>query len=269
MAWYSLTDDSKSEEIKGIANQMHGQMGQLAMDMDARYDKLSEETLKPFEEEAATLRRKRGFRDPLAEFAMQSGLRAQQQGVSAKAAQTTGLKGAGAFAQGSMAMQAAASGYQMETSRRAQEAQRNSAALGSILSQQGQIRGNMGMSQLQAVGGIRSQQVMGHAQMMSQAAQMADQPTFFGGAMQGVIQAGATAAFGAMSDRRLKKNINHVGVSANGHNVYEFEYKAGSGKRFRGVMADEVPFAAFATDSGYAAVDYKHPNLDVAFEEVD
>lgn len=266
MAWYSLTDDSKSEEMKGVANQMRGQMGELARDMEAGYDKLSEETLKPFEDEAATLRRKRGFRDPLAEFAMQSGLRAQQQGASAKAAQATGLRGAGAFAQGQIAQQAAVQGYQMETSRRAQEAQRNSAALSSILSQKGQIQGNMGMAQLQAVGGIRSQQVMGHAQMMSQAAQMADQPTFFGGAMQGVIQAGATALFA--SDRRLKKNIEHVGVSANGHNVYEFEYKVGSGKRFRGVMADEVPFAAFATDSGYAAVDYNHPNLDVAFEEV-
>lgn len=267
MAWYSLTDDNKSEEMKGVAAGMKGDMAALVRETEAGYDKLSEETLKLFEDEAATLRRKRGFRDPLAEFAMQSGLRAQQQGASAKVAQTTGLRGAGAFAQGQIAQQAAVQGSQMETSRRAQEAQRNSAALASILGQQGQIRGNMGMAQLQAVSGLQSQGIMGHAQMMSQAAQMADQPTFFGGAMQGVIQAGATALFA--SDRRLKKNIEHVGVSGNGHNVYEFEYKAGSGKRFRGVMADEVPFAAFATDSGYAAVDYNHPNLDVVFEEVD
>ena len=265
MGW--LTDDSASNDMKRAAADMQRKMGVMIEDTKLGYDKLTEEALKPFEEEEATLKRKRGFRDPMAEFAMQSGLRAQQQGSAAKAAQATGLKGAGAFAQGGLAMQAATQGYQMETSRRANEAQRNSAALSNILSQQGQIRGNMGMAQMQAVSGLQSQQIMGHAQMMSQAAQMADQPTFMSGVYSGIIQAGTEAAMAA-SDRRLKKNIERVGVSRNGHNVYEFEYKAVKGRRFRGVMADEVAFASVLMSSGYLGVDYNHPRIDVAFEEI-
>jgi hypothetical protein len=80
---------------------------------------------------------------------------------------------------------------------RAQEAQRNSAALRQILGQQGQIRGNMGMAQLQARSGLQSQAIMGHAQMMAQAAQMADQPTFLSGLLGGVASGIAGGMFGA------------------------------------------------------------------------
>ncbi len=251
--------------MEAQAHQMYGRMGALAEETRAGYETLMEDTLQPFEQEAATLRRKRGFRDPLAEFALASGLRQQQQGQVAKAQQRTGLRGAGAFQASQQQLQAAAQGYQMETSRRAQEAQRNSQALMNILSQQGQIRGNMGMAQMQAVSGIQSQQIMGHAQMMSEAAQMADQVTFLGGLTQGAV----AAAAGAMaSDRRLKKNIEQVGVSSNGHNVYEFEYKTIKGRRFRGVMADEVPFAVTPMPSGYLSVNYNHPDIDVVFEEL-
>ena len=102
-----------------------------------------------------------------------------------------------AFQASQSQLQAAAQGYQMETSRRAQEAQRNSQALMQILSQQGQIRGNMGMAQLQAVSGLQSQQVMGHAQMMAEAAKMADQPTFAAGLLGGVASSMAGGMFGA------------------------------------------------------------------------
>ena len=185
------------ENMEGIANNMYGQMGGVVDETRSGYDQLMQETVKPFEEEAATLRKKRGFRDPMAEFALQSGLRAQQQGATSKAAQATGLRGSGAFAAAQSSMAAAAQGYQMETSRRAQEAQRNTAALQQILSQQGQIRGNMGMAQMQAVSGLQSQQVMGHAQMMSQAAQMADQPTFMSGLLGGIASGAAGGMFGA------------------------------------------------------------------------
>ena len=180
-------DDSARLGMQRSANQMYDRMGNLIDQTREGYETLMADALKPFEEEAAELKKKRGFRDPLAEFAQQSGLRAQQQGASAKAAQATGLRGAGAFAQAQIAEKASAEGYRMETSRRAIEAQRNSDALRQILGQQGQIRGNMGMAQMQAVSGLQSQQIMGHAQMMSQAAQMQNQPNFLTGLLGGVV----------------------------------------------------------------------------------
>tara|TARA_R100000458_G_C8278435_1_gene254557 strand:- start:12598 stop:13230 length:633 start_codon:yes stop_codon:yes gene_type:complete len=191
-----LKDNSMRLRMEGIANRMRSEMGGVIEDTRAGYDTLMQETLDPLEQEAATLRRKRGFRDPLAEFAMQSGLRSQQQGAVTKAQQRAGLRGASAFAGAQSQLQAAAQGYQMETSRRAQEAQRNSQALMSILSQQGQIRGNMGMAQMQAISGLQSQQVMGHAQMMTEAAKMADQPTFAAGLLGGMASAAAGGMFG-------------------------------------------------------------------------
>lgn len=75
---------------------------------------------------------------------------------------------------------------------------------------------------------------------------------------------------GIFSDERLKENIEHVGVE-NGHNVYEFEYLNGSGKRYRGVMAQEVleknPSAIMMDKSGYMAVDYS--KIGVRFREVE
>ena len=77
---------------------------------------------------------------------------------------------------------------------------------------------------------------------------------------------GAGAQLGAAwllkpSDRRLKQDIVFVGVDRRtGLNLYEFSYKDGSGKRYIGVMADEVekiyPEAVFTMPDGYKAVDY-------------
>jgi len=192
-----LTSNKMRDAMEENANRMYSRMGGIIEETRAGYDTLMEDTLQPFEQEAATLRRKRGFRDPMAEFALASGLRQQQQGQMAKAQQRMGLRGAGVFQASQGQLQAAAQGYQMETSRRAQEAQRNSQALMQILSQQGQIRGNMGMAQLQAVSGLQSQQVMGHAQMMAEAAKMADQPTFAAGLLGGVASSMAGGMFGA------------------------------------------------------------------------
>ena len=63
----------------------------------------------------------------------------------------------------------------------------------------------------------------------------------------------AWKAFG-LSDSRLKHNIVPLGKE-NGHNIYEFSY-IGDDKRYIGVIAQEVPEAAFMTPSGYLAVDY-------------
>lgn len=63
------------------------------------------------------------------------------------------------------------------------------------------------------------------------------------------------------SDRRIKENIELVGRDERtGLNLYEFEYKGGSGKRFVGVMADEVesymPEAVYTMPDGFKAVNY-------------
>ena len=67
------------------------------------------------------------------------------------------------------------------------------------------------------------------------------------------------------SDEQLKENVQYVGKSPSGINVYEFAYKDksyGSG-RYRGVMAQEVPWAAERARNGYLMVDYS--KVDVSF----
>jgi hypothetical protein len=63
------------------------------------------------------------------------------------------------------------------------------------------------------------------------------------------------------SDRRLKENIELVGRDERTMlPLYEFEYKGGDGRRFLGVMADDVekvfPQAVIEMSNGYKAVDY-------------
>ncbi len=77
----------------------------------------------------------------------------------------------------------------------------------------------------------------------------------------GLMAGGAKlyTAFG--SDRRIKENIELIGRDERtGLNLYEFEYKGGSGKRFVGVMADEVesymPEAVYTMPDGFKAVNY-------------
>ena len=70
------------------------------------------------------------------------------------------------------------------------------------------------------------------------------------------------------SDMYLKENIDLVSKSDNGINIYTFEYKDkkhGEGV-YRGVMAQEVPWASVKTDDGYLAVDYS--KVDVDFERI-
>ena len=70
------------------------------------------------------------------------------------------------------------------------------------------------------------------------------------------------------SDRRLKKNINLIGKSPSGINIYSFEYidsKWGKGV-YQGVMAQEVPHATVHQSDGYLSVDYS--KVDVEFKEI-
>ena len=84
----------------------------------------------------------------------------------------------------------------------------------------------------------------------------------------GDSNAPATPVEGGGSDIALKENIELVGMSPSGINVYEFDYRYksyGEG-RYRGVMAQEVPNASFRHEDGYLWVDYA--KVDVDFERI-
>jgi hypothetical protein len=93
------------------------------------------------------------------------------------------------------------------------------------------------------------------------------------GSLAGTAATNATsvkvAGITAASDRRLKKNINQIGKSPNGLNIYSFEYidtKFGNGL-FQGVISDEVPTeAVIKGNDGYDRVNYSL--LDVEFKQI-
>ena len=73
------------------------------------------------------------------------------------------------------------------------------------------------------------------------------------------------------SDRKLKENIDEVGISPDGYKIYEFSYKADkSHTRYRGTMAQDVvkinPMAVGIHPEGYLTVDYSQ--IDVDMEKV-
>lgn len=71
------------------------------------------------------------------------------------------------------------------------------------------------------------------------------------------------------SDKRLKKNINKLGVSPSGINIYSFEYidsNNGNGV-WQGVLSDEVPSVAIVKHKdGYDMVNYSL--IDVEFKQL-
>jgi len=88
------------------------------------------------------------------------------------------------------------------------------------------------------------------------------------GAMATMVSGGLQGLGSAVSDRKLKKNINKIGESPSGLNIYSFEYKNSKyGKGlFQGVMSDEIPQKAVSTKDGYDMVDYSM--LDVEFKQI-
>ena len=76
-------------------------------------------------------------------------------------------------------------------------------------------------------------------------------------------------AYGMASDVRLKENINKVGNSPSGINIYEWNY-IGNSQRYRGVMAQEIlpihPEAVALQPDGYLSVFYG--KIDVNMEKV-
>ena len=117
-------------------------------------------------------------------------------------------------------------------------------------------------------------------QMQNAQAQAAQAKADEMGALTGMI-GGVTSTIGSMassgafgkapatSDIRLKKNIEKIGVSNSGINIYSFEYKDskyGLGK-WQGVMSNEIPSKAVSKDKdGYDMVDYSL--LDVEFKQI-
>lgn len=110
-----------------------------------------------------------------------------------------------------------------------------------------QVAGQMGSNAT----GMWGQQANYHTQNQSQ--------DTLGGLLGGA--GGLAMGLAKFSDRRLKQDIVPVGKhEATGLNLYEFAYTSDPGRRFVGVMADEVeafmPAAVIETQSGYKAVDY-------------
>ena len=116
--------------------------------------------------------------------------------------------------------------------------------------------------------GVQSAYANQMAGFGNQASMLNSQVAMTGQIIGGVAQGIGSAATGSISDRRLKKNINKIGESPSGLNIYSFKYKDtkyGEGL-FQGVMSDEVPRKAVGTRDGYDTVDYSM--LDVEFKQI-
>jgi hypothetical protein len=68
------------------------------------------------------------------------------------------------------------------------------------------------------------------------------------------------------SDIRLKEDINLIGKSPSGINIYTFKYKGEDNGIYKGVMAQEVPYASVLDKDGFYKVDYS--KVDVRFEKI-
>ena len=107
-------------------------------------------------------------------------------------------------------------------------------------------------------GGILNSQTSAYNAGMSQ------EGLDIGGLLGGAAK--AYTAFG--SDIRLKQNVKRVGTDKRTQlPIYEFEYKATPGERFRGVMAHEVevnfPDAVITRADGYKAVFYERLGMQM------
>ena len=108
--------------------------------------------------------------------------------------------------------------------------------------------------------GVAGEQVKGARQAI------ADRLSYKG-QVAGAVGNVAGAMIG-LSDRKLKKNINLIGKSPSGLNIYSFEYintKYGQGL-FQGVMSDEIPQEAVVFNGEHDMVDYS--KIDVDFKQI-
>ena len=91
----------------------------------------------------------------------------------------------------------------------------------------------------------------------------------WGNTISGIAGTVGTMAGGylAKSDIELKENIEHVGVSPSGLNIYEWNYIDNTRQRYRGVVAQDVltkvPSAVGEMDNGYLGVDYSQIDVNL------
>ena len=89
-----------------------------------------------------------------------------------------------------------------------------------------------------------------------------------GAMFMGALSTGLSIAslFIPGSDVRLKEDIEQVGVSPDGHKIYEFNY-IGKSTRYRGAMAQDVvkidPMAVAIRPDGYLGVHYNKIDVDM------
>ena len=91
-----------------------------------------------------------------------------------------------------------------------------------------------------------------------------------GAMVMGAVSTGLSiASLFAASDIRMKEDIEQVGISSDGHKIYEFNY-IGKLTRYRGVMAQDVvkidPMAVGIRQDGYLGVNYG--KIDVNMEVI-
>lgn len=223
------------------------------------------------------------YRQQLASKAMADAAKAFQgsQGVMMREATRRGVNPAsGAFgaasnanAMGLAAMQAGAANQARQKAEQMGYARRlEVTGLGRGLS--GAAQGAYGAATGAGSAGITTSMAPGTQQMQGfgQAGQtmgnvLGSQTSMYNAGMQqqgldvGGLLTGAAKAYTAFSDRRLKQNIELVGRDERTMlPLYEFEYINGSGRRFLGVMAQDVleshPDMVFTMPDGFMAVNY-------------
>jgi hypothetical protein len=108
-----------------------------------------------------------------------------------------------------------------------------------------------------SIGGYNSAGQLGLGMFDANMRRYQSKVDFWGDIIGGTIGAGGRMAAAAMSDRRLKTDVQRVGTTPAGLPIYEYTI---FGKRERGVMADEAevmfPAAVHTHLSGYKMVDY-------------
>ena len=83
----------------------------------------------------------------------------------------------------------------------------------------------------------------------------------------GLSIASTGASFAALSDVKLKENLEQVGVSPLGHKIFEWNYISAPNTRYRGVIAQEVakidPMAVRIDEDNMLAVFYNRIDVDM------
>lgn len=127
--------------------------------------------------------------------------------------------------------------------------------------QQSAIQAQMQMGQIQQQTDQAAKTAM-YNQFMQQQGYPFQQVQFLGnlamgtGALSGSTTTTNSSGGGFFSDRRLKKNIEKIGETYDGQNIYRYNYK-GEPRTQIGLLADETDKKAVGEANGYKTVDYK------------